>query len=756
MTAKKKKKQKKSSKNQSVKFFFKIVTLLLLTTILIIGIMFYLRYGETVIDMQAEAKSLVQQSDVDTFRQTETSLVYDTNGNLLSTLKGAKDVYYISYEDIPDYAKDAMIAIEDKKFNSHNGIDLKAITRAFVALVRHKGEVTQGASTITQQLSRSIFLSNEVSWERKVKEMFISLELEKKYEKYQIMEFYLNNIYFANGYYGIQAASKGYFSKGVDELTLGEITFLCAIPNNPTIYDPIDEPDNTVKRKNRILDQMLKDGKITQSQYDEAYNQEIALDLPSIKKKNYIETYVYYCATRALMKAQGFTFRNQFEDEEDKENYDQQYDELYNQCQQSLYNSGYRIYTSIDTKIQKQLQDSVNQVLEGFTDKNKEGIYKLQGAATCIDNESGRVVAIVGGRSQKMTGYGLNRAYQSYRQPGSSIKPLVVYTPAFERGCSPTQIVQDKKIKDGPKNSNGVYEGNITIRRAVEVSKNTIAWNIFTDLTPKVGLEYLLNMGFSRISKNDYYPAASLGGFTNGVSSVEMASAYSALENDGVFREPTCIVHITDARGQEIVGEKMDKKPVYESNASRMMTDVLTGVIKNGTGRGLGLTNMSSAGKTGTTDDKKDGWFVGYTPYYTTSVWVGYDLPKTLNDLTGGSYPGSIWHMFMEAIHSGLDDIGFPSYEDDSVQATPEPTLEPTIEPTLSPEDIEEDGGTTIDDIPDESEDYEGDPADQGDNTVEDPDQGEEPGEDTPVEDPTQEENPDAVDDIPPDEIPVE
>lgn len=703
MSAKRKKK-KKIIKHPNLRFFFKLVILLSLVTSLIIGIMFYVRYGETIVNMRAEARALVRQSSIDTFRQTETSLVYDTNGKLLSTLKGAKDVYYISYEDIPDYAKDAMISIEDKKFNKHNGIDLKAITRAFVELVRHKGEVTQGASTITQQLSRGIFLTHEVSWERKIKEMFIALEIEKKYQKYQIIEFYLNNIYFANGYYGIQAASKGYFSKNVKDLTLGQITFLCAIPNNPTIYDPLVNPDNTVKRKNRILDQMLLDGKITELEHDEAYNEEIILDTPSIAKKNYIETYVYYSATRALMKQRGFTFRNRFEDEEDQKNYERQYNDLYNECQLSLFNSGYRIYTSIDTKIQKQLQDSVNETLKGFTDKNKEGIYKLQGAATCIDNETGRVVAIVGGRSQKLTGFTLNRAYQSYRQPGSAIKPLIVYTPAFELGCIPSQIVEDKKTEDGPRNSNNVYEGKVTIRRAVEVSKNTVAWNIFTDLTPKVGLGYLLNMGFNRISPNDYYPAASLGGFTNGVSTVEMASAYAAIENDGIFREPTCIVKIMDSRGEEIVGDSFDIKPVYDRNASRMMTDVLVGVVKNGTGRGLGLSNMISAGKTGTTNDKKDGWFVGYTPYYTTSVWVGYDLPKTLSNLTGASYPGSIWHMFMESIHEGLEYKGFPKYEGAKNEATPEPTIEPTIDPV--DDLLDEEGETTLNDIPDESEDY--------------------------------------------------
>lgn len=678
-----KQKKKKHSMNPNLRFVLKVMLLLFLVTICIIGVLFYFSYGKDIIAMQQEAKQMVQESTVDTFRQTETSLAYDAEGKLLSTLKGVKDVYYISYENIPDYAKEAMIAIEDKKFNTHNGIDLKAIARAFVALVRHNGEVTQGASTITQQLSRNIFLSNEVSWRRKVKEIFIALELEKKYRKYQIMEFYLNNIYFANGYYGIEAASKGYFSKSVSDLDLGQIAFLCAIPNNPTIYDPLENKDNTIKRKNRILKQMLKDGKISEEEYDTAYTEKITLKPPTEKKKNYVETYVYYCATKALMKQQGFTFQYSFNSDKDKENYQKRYEALYNQCQQSLYSSGYRIYTSIDTTKQKELQNSVNDVLSGFTEKSKDGIFKLQGAATCIDNNTGRVVAIVGGRSQDTKGYTLNRAYQSYRQPGSSIKPLIVYTPIFERGCSPNQIVEDKKIKDGPSNSHGTYEGKITIRKAVEKSKNTVAWNLFLDLTPKVGLSYLLDMNFNKIVKNDYYPAAALGGLTNGVSTVEMASAYSTLENDGIFREPTCIVKITDSRGKELVSDKVTKKQVYEMNAARTMTNVLVGVIKNGTGRGLGLSNVISAGKTGTTNATKDGWFVGYTHYYTTSVWVGYDMPKTLNGLEGASYPGRIWHNYMEVIHTGLENVPFPGYVDNS--GIPEPTASTTPSPSVSP-----------------------------------------------------------------------
>ncbi|MSS62903.1 PBP1A family penicillin-binding protein [Velocimicrobium porci] len=691
--AKKKKEKKMTKARYRMRLIRKILLLLLLITILLVGVVLYLAYGRDIIAYHDEAKRLIATSSTETFRQSETSLVYDANGKQLATLKGEKDVYYLAYEDIPEYVKQAMISIEDKKFEKHKGIDIKGIIRALKAYVVHRGEITQGASTITQQLSRNIFLTHEVSWERKVKEMFIALEMEKKYTKSQILEFYLNNIYFGNGYYGIQAASKGYFSKTADKLTLGEITFLCAIPNNPTLYDPLVNYDNTIKRKNRIIDQMYEDGKISEAELNSAKGETVTLNVKKKKKKNtYIETYVYNCAVRALMEKQGFVFRYSFESDEERDRYEERYDEVYAMCQQSLFSAGYRIYTSIDPSKQKQLQESVDNALEGFQDKSDEGIYKLQGAATCIDNETGRVVAIVGGRSQKTAGYTLNRAFQSYRQPGSAIKPLIVYTPILEKGYRPDTMVDDKRTEDGPRNASGTYEGKITLRKAVEKSKNTVAWELFKQLTPRVGLQYLLDMDFAKIEANDYYPAASLGGFTKGTSTVEMASGFAAIENDGKFRKPTCIVKIKDSQGDTIVEDKTETRDIYETEASRMMTNILEGVFTNGTGRGLGLSNMSAAGKTGTTSDKKDGWFVGYTPYYTTSVWVGYDIPQTLSNLSGASYPGTIWHNFMEAIHMDLPNREFPAYagaskSEDKVNTEDDDAEEETIQDEVTEEE---------------------------------------------------------------------
>ena len=273
------------------------------------------------------------------------------------------------------------------------------------------------------------------------------------------------------------------------------------------------------------------------------------------------------------------------------------------------------------------------------------------------------MVAIVGGRSQDAVSHTLNRAFQSHRQPGSSIKPLIVYTPSFERGKTPDTIVNDHKFDGGPSNSGDSYYGDVTIRFAVQKSLNTVAWQLYDELTPKVGLQYLKDMNFTNIVKDDYVTATALGGFTTGVSTLEMASAYSTLENDGMYRNPTCIKSIVDSDNNIIYTSSQKDTVIYTETASRMMTDVMTDVMKSGTGRSANLDNgMPCAGKTGTTNDKKDGWFCGFTRYYTTCVWVGCDMPETVKKLTGSSYPAEIWKNYMDQIHADLTPIDFLPY----------------------------------------------------------------------------------------------
>jgi len=653
----------KKSVGRAIKHVLKLLSFLFLLLVVIGIFYFYNTYGKTIIKLQQEAKKIARSSTEETFKSSQTGLVYDINGELISTLKGVKDVYYIEYKDIPPTILNAILVTEDKKFFNHDGVDYLANIRAAIALIKNKGKITQGASTVTQQLARNVFLTHDVTYERKIKEIFIAQELEKIYPKDKILEFYINNIYYSNGYYGILAAANGYFDKGVNQLSLSESVFLCAIPNNPSVYDPFKNMDNTLERRDRILKQMYENEKINLIDYRVALDEEIELIKMKSAKNDYVETFVYHSAIKALMKEEGFVFRNQFSSAEDRESYEASYDELYYNYQKKLYTGGYRIYTSIDLHKQEVLQRSVDEGLEKFRDKNEEGIFELQGAAVSIDNDTGRVVAIVGGRSQEHKGYTLNRGYQSYRQPGSAIKPVIVYAPSFERGYTPDSIVVDERIEGGPRNSGGNYIGEMKLQRAIELSKNTIAWKLYEEITPLVGMSYLLDMNFSRIVDNDYYPAASLGGFTIGVSPLEMAAAFSTIENDGYYRKPTCIIRITDSEGNQLVGDNITTKQIYQRKAARITTEALTGVMKNGTAKGLGLSNTISAGKTGTTDERRDGWFVGYTPYYTTSVWVGCDIPKTIDDLKGASYPGTIWHTYMEEIHGPGMDKKFETYD---------------------------------------------------------------------------------------------
>ena len=709
------KKNAKKSSNASPafkKFLFGLKVALLVFLVLIIagGGIFYFTYGRSILKAQKEAKKLVAASTVDTFRASQTSVIYSSTGKVITELKGEKDVYYLEYEDIPQAVVDAMISTEDKNFPTHKGVDMKGITRAIWVNIKNKN-ISEGASTITQQLSRNTFtdfLGFETSWRRKIREMFVALEMEKKYTKRQIMEFYLNNIYFANGHYGIQAASQAYFSKNVDKLTLSEIAFLCAVPNSPNTYDPLVNSDRTVLRRDKILDDMLDEGKISREEHDEAQKQKIVLKPKTVKKQDYVVTFAKHCAVEYLMEGQGFSITSKFDSDSEKEAYEAEYDELYSRCQQSLFEKGYRIYTTIDMKKQKQLQEAVNTTLAGFTEK-KSGVYKVQGAAVCINNKTGKVVAIVGGRKQKNTeGYTLNRAFQSYRQPGSSIKPLVVYTPSFERNYTPDTTVLDQYFEGGPRNSDGRYSGNISVRQAVASSKNVIAWKLFQELIPKVGLSYLLDMRFKKIVANDYYPASSLGGLTNGASPVEMASGYAAIANEGVYREPTCIKKITDAEDVEVPGPLDASKRVYKKDAANIMTDVMTTVMESGTGRTLKLANMNCAGKTGTTNDKKDGWFCGFTPYYTTSVWVGCDQPETIYDLYGSTYPGQIWKTFMETIHEGLENKEFPSYEGKKEEVHYEENTKREDEPVETEQVIETPDPTAeADDLENEEDDGE-------------------------------------------------
>lgn len=656
MANKRKKKKVHKVRNR----IFLSIFLIFLLAVIVFGV----KYLPTFISLSNDATKRVQSISDRTFNQSQTTYIYDGSDNVINNLYGLKNTSYLTYDKIPQDVKNAFVAIEDKDFFKHGGISIKANLRAVYSLIVHRGKITQGGSTITQQLARNVFLNFDTSYRRKIEEMIISIQLEEKYTKEQILEFYINNINFANGAYGIDAASKKYFNKSCRELDLSQMCFLAAIPNEPTYYNPIKNMNNTLKRRDLILSAMKQDGYITDDQYTKAVNYKIALTPEKYDGNVWVESYALDNTAKILMQQKGFSFKSTFNSDKDKEDYDTNYSSLYNECMNEIRKSGYKIYTSIDMKKEKLLQDSVDKNVSGFKEQ-ENGIYKLQSAAVSIDNSNGLVVAIVGGRTSSQKDY-LNRAYQSFRQPGSSFKPLAVYTPAFEKGYTPVTIIDDHYTEGGPHNDSDIYMGKISIRKATQMSLNTVSSQIFNNISPNYGLSFIKNMGFSKIVKSDYTLAAALGGLTNGVSPLEMASGYSTLSRNGQFISPGCIREIVDSSGKSIYKNKITKKEIYTDDASYIMTDILKGTLANswGTAYSVRLDGITSAAKTGTTDDQKDGWLCGYSAYYTTVVWVGYDKPKTAAGLYGAVYPGRIWHDYMQAAHSGLQDKDFDKPSD--------------------------------------------------------------------------------------------
>ena len=650
------------------------------------------------VEYKQMAEHVVGESTPDTFRLQESSYIYDDDGDVIAKLSKDEDSYYLPYDEIPVEAIQAFVAVEDRTFWENSGIDLKGIFRVGLRFLYTEGEEVHGASTITQQLARNRFLTNEVSLERKAKEMLIAMELTDKYSKEQIMEFYINDISFANTYYGLEAASIGYFGKSSKELSLSQIAYLCAIPNSPTYYNPYRHPENALKRRDKILDDMLEMEYITQEEHDAAVEEEIVIQRPDYGFHNYETTYAVDCAVRYLMELDGFEFEYGFTSDKEYEQYSEQYDQAYAAARQELYIGGYDVYTSLDPEQQEYLQKAIDEGLSFDDETSSDGVYALQGAATLIDNETGKVTAIVGGRSQETDVYGLNRAYQSFRQPGSSIKPLIVYAPALENGYGSTTIVKDVNVdaaKAAGENADmsRLPGGTMTLRQAVERSRNGVAWSVYADITPEVGMASLTKMRFDNIVAGDYYMAACLGGFTHGVTSEEMAGAYAALANGGMYRNPTCIVSMKDKNGEEIFQDPQEER-VYQENASLVMVDILTGVVTRGTASGMGWTgDIEAAGKTGTTNNSRDGWFCGMTPYYTLTVWVGCDQPRTLSSLWGSTYPAQIWKNAMSHCVEGLPAASFeepgpenPTKEDAVAYVEPETSPVETVPPEISTE----------------------------------------------------------------------
>lgn len=643
-----------------------VLTGLILTAA--VSIVLFVRYGDDYRSFAKEADEIVANSRAEDFRMDEVTYIYGADGSQLAELSsGNGKSSYLKYQEIPKHAVNAFVAIEDRSYWRNIGIDMKGIIRVGLDFVMSRGDNMAGASTITQQLSRTVYLTRERSVIRKIKEMMVSIRLTRKYSKQDIIEFYINTACFSNGIYGLEAASKAYFGKSASDLSLSQIAYLCAIPNRPEYFNPYKHPKRAVERRDKILKDMYEEGYISKSDYHEACKEKMKVEKQVAEFNNYETTYAVYCAVEYLMKLHGFDFRYHFSDEADYKAYQESYEAAYNLEKTNLYAKGYTITTSLRSDAQRAMQQALDNNLAFATQTNPEtNVYELQGAVTAIDNTTGKVIALVGGRSQENLNnvYSLNRAYQSYRQPGSTFKPLAVYTPALMFGYTPETTVYDIDVKTAqqPGVDISALRGTaMSLRSAVEQSKNGVAYSVFYDIKPSYGLDFISDMKFDKIVPQDYTLSAALGGLTYGATTVQMAGGYCTLANQGAYRDPTCIVSLKDSDGKELYEEEKPKQ-VYDADACSVMLDILKGVLTVGTAKSMTWSESSAlpaAGKTGTTNGSKDGWFCGVTPYYTISVWVGYDTPKTLDNLYGGTYPAGVWKDAMLYLTQGTGVIDF-------------------------------------------------------------------------------------------------
>ena len=578
------------------------------------------------------------------------------------TIGGEQRRIWVEYEDIPEYMEEALIAIEDKRFYEHKGVDWFRTAGAFVQMFARM-ETSYGGSTITQQLPKNLTGKDQVTVQRKLTEIFGALELEKKYDKQEILEWYLNAVYFGEGCWGVGIAAHTYFGKDVQDLSLAESAAIIGITNMPTYYDPFYNEANNKARQETILREMYEQGYIDYETWKQAVEEKLVFTRTP-NQEYHQEIYSYYeevvirDVIRDLMSTKGLNFEA---------------------AEKLLYNGGYQIYSCIDTRIQG-IVDAM------YSDPNqmpKGGRYEqqFQSAIVIMNPYDGRILALCGGVGEKTLNFGLNRAVPvssggvnyggATRSPGSSIKPLASYGPALNEGLiTPDTLVNDAKymVLAGtswyPHNDNYENYGVLSIYQALKWSLNTVAAQIVDKLPagPVTSYEYLTQrLGFTSLVPDDasYAPMA-LGQLTNGVSVREMAQAYCSLVNDGTFTYSRTYSMVTDSRGNIVLDNVPQTIAAFDPNTAYCLTWMMKNAVAEGTGTDAQLSNMPVAGKTGTSGEYKDRWFAGATPYYVAVVWTGFDIPERIN--SNGNPAARVWRQIMSKVHSGLGwaDFTYP------------------------------------------------------------------------------------------------
>lgn len=710
---------KKNRKKQKIKFFsFRafIVAFLLIVSIVA---------GTGIGVLRGLIASAPDVSEISIEPTGFVTNIVDKDGNVIQQLSDyTSNRITIEYDEMPENLRNAFIAVEDSRFYEHKGIDVKGIIRALFSNVT-SGGISEGASTITQQLIKNNVFNaaagennDYAKIKRKVQEIYLALQIEKKFSKAEIIKNYLNTINLGQGTLGVEAAANVYFDKSAKDLTLSECAVLAAITRSPTYYDPLEQPENNKDRRDRVLTKMLEQGMITEEEYEEALADNVYDRIQKVDSEKE-ETEIYSYFVDALIKQVV---------EDMKENLGYTQTQAYNQ----LYSGGLTIYTTQDSSIQsivdavtndddyypsnsgyaltyrlsllkedgtevnyseydvkayvkkkgresasliysskeqaqkdvKAFRKSVVEEGDQVTGESFNMVIQPQASVTLIDQENGNVVALAGGRGEKTSNLSLNRATSTTRQPGSTFKTLATFLPALDTKGKTLATVYDDSPYDYAGTDTAVnnyysgYRGLCTIREAITYSLNIVTAKTMEQVTPKVGFDYLKKLGFTTLVENevdangkvlsDVVQPLALGGITNGVTNLELTAAYSAIANGGVYVKPRLYTKIVDHDGNVLYKNKKEKKRVMKESTAWLLTNAMEDVVTKGTGTKASLASgMPAAGKTGTTTNDVDFWFAGYTPYYTASVWMGYDIN---NSFSGSAYPKAIWRKIMDSV----------------------------------------------------------------------------------------------------------
>ncbi len=571
------------------------------------------------------------------------TVFYDLNDKEALKISPTHATEAVSYDSLPMHLVDAVVAVEDKRFFEHGGTDLRGIGRALMTNLT-SGKTVQGASTITQQLAKNVFLSQERTWTRKWKELLLAQKIEKTYDKPQIIEMYLNQIYFGEGAWGIQKAADVYFGVSVDRLTLSQSAMLAGILKAPSALSPYTHKEKAQERRDVVLELMKEQGKITAAAYDSAVRE--PLRLRGAAKTSAAEAMKYpYYVDQVIREAA----------------------DRYGLTQNDVLHGGLRIHTALDPRMQ-QAVESVYAQSSVFPDSVADQL--IQSGAALVDPRDGGIRALIGGRG-KQPFRGFNRAVQLKRQPGSTMKPISVYTPAFERGYTPEDTLLDEPVDFNgyqPHNAGGGYHGEVTIYDAIVNSYNIPAVRLLNEIGIDAGMDAAKRFGLE-LTDADRTLGLALGGLQEGVSPLEMAEAFGVFANDGTRMPAHSIIRIETADG-EAVPAASEPVPVKttEPAVARTMTSMLEGVVSEGTGEWAALADRPVAGKTGTTempgtDGKgiKDNWFVGYTPQLVGAVWLGYDHTDGSHYLTTTSKAAAaVFQKLMSEALRGEPVLSFP------------------------------------------------------------------------------------------------